>query len=80
MSDARTTVVYAYDRAHPEKVREAAEQGRRAARNTNRDLSKKARKIRNLLTKKVKPKDIAAAVDCGTSTVYRELKKMRNEQ
>lgn len=74
------TVRRAYDHARPEAVQEAAEQGKLPSRGRYSHLGEDVfRKIREMLRAGKKPKDIAAKVGCGPSTVYRVQRDMKTK-
>lgn len=76
----RSTVTRAYDEARPEAVREAAESGQKPRRGRSTRLPLQVfQEIRRLLLEGKKPKDIAAQLNCGESTVKRERRAMREE-
>jgi hypothetical protein len=64
------TVRRAYDHAHPEIVRQAAERGQDPCRGRYSHLGQeKYDRIQQLLDKGKKPAEVAAQIGCGTSTV-----------
>ena len=72
------TVRRAYDHAHREQIRQAAERGEPVQRGQWSHLGEeKYQRIRQMLRAEVNPAEIASAVCCGPSTVYRERRKMR---
>lgn len=74
-----STVLRAYDYGRPEAVQEAAEQGQTPRRGRHVRIGEdKYRMIRTLLAAGEKPKDVAAKVGCGTSTVNRVRRKMNS--
>lgn len=75
------TVMRAYCHAHQAEVQRAAAQGERFARPTvgTRLPPETVREIRRLLASGISKSKIARAVGCGTSTVYREEVRMREE-
>ena len=76
----KSTVTRAYDEARPEAVREAAENGQKPRRGRSTRLPLQVfQEIRRLLSEGKKPKDIAAQLNCGQSTVNRERRAMKEE-
>jgi transposase-like protein len=77
---SRATVSRAYDHCHQRAVHDAVARGETPCRGQYSRLGEDVyEKIRNLLRAGIKPSEIAARVGCGTSTVYRERRKMRAE-
>ena len=74
------TVRRAYDYGRPEAVREAAEQGTVPCRGRYSHLGEELfQEIRKMLRAGTKPKDVAATLGCGVSTVYRVRREMQVE-
>jgi DNA invertase Pin-like site-specific DNA recombinase len=72
-----STVYRAYDSAHQDAVREAAERGERPNRGRYSHLGEDVyQQIRQMLHEGKKDAEIAATVGCGTSTVGRVRRKM----
>jgi IS30 family transposase len=71
-----TTVIRAYDQGNPYPVRDAAERGKKPRRGTYSHLPQQAfERIRAGLAAGHAAAKIAADVECGVSTVYREKRK-----
>lgn len=76
----KATVRRAYDHAHREKVREAAETEGTPDRDSYTKPGEDVfRKIREMLVAGMKPPQIAQEVGCGRSTVYRERRRIQAE-
>jgi DNA invertase Pin-like site-specific DNA recombinase len=77
----RHMVCRAYDYGRPETVSEASEKGVAPRRGRHSRIGEDVvQKIRELLRKSEKPKDIAQQLSCGVSTVYREWRRVKAEQ
>ncbi len=75
-----STVTRAYDDARPDAVRKAAANGTLPQRGTYSHLGEDVfHKIRAMLREGRKPKEIAEALGCGTSTVHRTRRAMNAE-
>jgi hypothetical protein len=78
LKTSRSTVTRAYDHRRPEAVRAAAERGRRPQRGQYSRLGPSAfERVRAGLIAGAHPRDIAADVGCGVSTVNRVRTEMR---
>jgi DNA invertase Pin-like site-specific DNA recombinase len=77
---SEATATRAYDRAHPEAVREAAREGRTPKRGRYSHLGPHTfERIRAALAAGGRPRDVAAGAGCGLSTVYRVRSAMRRK-